>query len=312
MSRSREVRLAALWRTTRAAWPVGLALAAGLLCVAPASASDPGRWRQVSRSPLPFVYYQGVAADPRRRLFFDGLDVGLYRTSPSLREKARTEDAIPARVRASEGYNHIGDITWDAREGGRVLLPLECYTPGAPNGGNTCRTGSIGVADPRTLRWRYYVKLSPSEIPKAMWAEVSPDGRLLWTSSGEDLLAYDLHDVRKANAAPSGRRLRAVRRLARAVPPSGVTGAAFVAGRLFVAGSVGATKFQVWSIDLRDGSRRLEIQRRIAGESEGLVATPLLGGTLHWMITPVTSSSRPPTFPAGEVSLLSFAAARRR
>ena len=24
-----------------------------------------------------------------------------------------------------------------------------------------------------------------------MWAEVSPDGRWLWTSSGTDLLAYD-------------------------------------------------------------------------------------------------------------------------
>ena len=57
-------------------------------------------------------------------------------------------------------------------------------TPHGPNGGNPCRTGSIGVADPRTLRWRYYVKLEPAEIPKAMWAEVSPDGTLLWTSAG--------------------------------------------------------------------------------------------------------------------------------
>ena len=43
---------------------------------------------------------------------------------------------------------------------------------------------SIGVADPDTLAWRYYVKLDKSFIDKAMWAEVSPNGQLLWTSSG--------------------------------------------------------------------------------------------------------------------------------
>ena len=28
-----------------------------------------------------------------------------------------------------------------------MLLPLECYYPGQPNGGNTCQTGSLAVAD---------------------------------------------------------------------------------------------------------------------------------------------------------------------
>ncbi|MGZ4277651.1 MAG: hypothetical protein ACXVFK_13020, partial [Solirubrobacteraceae bacterium] len=92
-----------------------------------------------------------------------------------------------------EGYDHIGDISWDAAEHGRILLPLECYYPPA---GNTCQTGSIGVADPRTLKWRYYVKLDPRYIAKAMWAEVSPDGKLVWTSSGSDLLAYRDADVK--------------------------------------------------------------------------------------------------------------------
>ena len=80
---------------------------------------------------------------------------------------------IPPLVLATEGYNHVGDIGY---QGGRVLLPLECYTPGGPNGGNTCGTGSIGVADPSTLAFQYYVKLDPAEIPKAMWVEASPDG----------------------------------------------------------------------------------------------------------------------------------------
>ena len=79
---------------------------------------------------------------------------------------------------ATEGYNHVGDI---GHQGGRVLLPLECYTPGGPNGGNTCGTGSIGVADPATLAFQYYVKLDSAEIAKAMWVEASPDGKLLWT-----------------------------------------------------------------------------------------------------------------------------------
>ena len=129
-----------------------------------------------------------------------------------------------------EGYNHIGDISWDAREGGRLLLPLECYFPGEPNGGNTCQTGSIGVADPQSLQWRYYVKLDPTEIRKAMWNEVSPDGELVWTSSGDDLLAYRSTDVAQANAGPAGAPIHSVRRLVDAVPPSGITGATFVAG----------------------------------------------------------------------------------
>jgi hypothetical protein len=271
-----------------------------------ASAADPGRWREVRRSPIPTAYYQGIAASPSHRLFFDGVFSGLYRTNAKLVERAGTSDVIPAAVRAAEDYDHIGDIDWDRREGGRVLLPLECYYPGQPNGGNTCKTGSIGVADPRTLAWRYYVKLDPAQIPKAMWCAVSPNGRLLWTSSGGDLLAYRVRQIRRRNAAPAGPRLRAVRRLAGAVPPSGITGAAFVGRRLYVAGTEGETTFQVWSINLRTGSRRLEIEREVVGESEGLAVARVLGGTLHWIITPFTTTGRPPTYGSGHNTLLSF------
>ena len=86
-----------------------------------------------------------------------------------------------------------------------MLLPMECFTPGV---GNTCGTGAFGVADPATLAFRYYVKLDPAEIPKAMWAETSPDGSLIWTSSGDDLLAYRSSDVSEANRAPAGPLLR--------------------------------------------------------------------------------------------------------
>jgi hypothetical protein len=265
-----------------------LALALATLAPSPAHAADPGRWFLTGFSRLPLFYYQGVTSNPARNLFFDGIFVGLYRTTPKLRETAYVLNAIPAEVKNAEGYNHIGDISWDAAEGGRVLLPLECFSPGRPGGPNTCGTGSIGVADPVTLAWRYYVKLDPADIQKAMWVEVSPDGTLAWTSSGPDLLAYRKSDITGANAAPSARPIRPVRRLAGVVPPSGITGAAFYGQRLFVAGQ-GTGSFQAWSIDLATGKRRLEIERRFSGESEGLVVVRMLGGRLHWLIPGVVT-----------------------
>jgi hypothetical protein len=271
-------------------------LAAVAMAVLPASAlgADPGRWIETGHSPVPLEYFQGVTTDRGGNFYFDGIQVGLYRTDPLLVETARRESGIPVDVYLREGYNHIGDITWDKREGGRLLLPLECFIPFF---GNTCKTGSIGVADPETLAWRYYVKLDKAFIDKAMWAEVSPNGRLLWTSSGsgDDLLAYRVKDIAAHNAAPDAAPLRPVRVLAGAVPPSGITGAAFYGKRLFVAGQRGGP-FRVWSIDLRDGSRRLEIEKQVIGESEGLEVVDALGGALHWLITPFQTGGRPPTY----------------
>ena len=211
--------------------------------------------------------------------------------------------AIPAGVKTAEGYNHIGDPTWNTAEGGRVVLPFECYTSGAPNGGNTCGTGSFGVADPGSLALRYYVKLDPAEIPKAMWAESSPDGALVWTSSGNDLLAYRSSDVSAANAAPLAAPIRAATRLAGAVPPTGVTGAVFDRERLMLAGESDDT-YQVWGVNTRNGRRRLEIEMRICGESEGLDAIATLGGELHWLIAPFDSGCELTFGPTG--ALLHF------
>jgi len=284
-------------------------LAAMLVPAAPASARDPGRWLLTGYSSVSNSYWQGVSSAPGApSVFFSGLQQGLYRTTRSLAERAALDPAIPPAVLAAEGYNHVGDISWQRAEGGRVLLPLECFTPGAPGGGNTCGTGSIGVADPATLAFRYYVKLDPAEIPKAMWVEGSPDGRLLWTSSGGDLLAYRASEVTPARAAPAGPPLRAVRRLPGAVPPSGVTGAAFKAGRLFLAGASGTT-YQVWSVDVERGTRRLELELpNVQGEAEGLHSMRLLNGELHWLIAPLAIR---PTFPPS-VALLHFTRARGR
>jgi hypothetical protein len=279
-----------------------LAVIALLAVTAPAaSAADPGRWTFTGASALPLYDYQGVTSDPAGHFYFDGVDFGLYRTDSQLNEQARNDDVIPPTVTATEGYNHIGDLTWDAAEGGRILLPLECYYPPA---GNTCGTGSFGVADPATLQWRYYVKLDPKSIAKAMWAEVSPDGSLVWTSSGNDLLAYKTSAIKPDHAAPGGPLLKPTVRLRGAVPPSGITGATFHAGRLFVAGQDGDT-FQVWSIDTATGARQLEIERTIVGESEGLDEANALGGLLHWQVQPYNEEGLP-TYPPTNGELLHF------
>jgi hypothetical protein len=284
-------------------WIAGFVVCAALALGAPgvAAADDPGRWTETGASTMPLYYYQGVTSDPARNLYFDGIYFGLYRTDSQLHETARNDDVIPLTVHASEGYNHIGDISWDGAESGRILLPLECYYPPA---GNTCGTGSFGVADPATLRWRYYVKLDPAFIQKAMWAEISPNGKLIWTSHNNDLLAYRANQVIPANAAPTGPRLAPVRRVAGAVPPTGISGATFYGNRLFVAGQDGSL-FQVWSIDLETGARQLEIERQIVGESEGLDVVDALGGVLHWQIQPYNEQG-PPTYGIANGTLLHF------
>jgi hypothetical protein len=280
------------------------ALALTLAPSAPASARDPGRWTLTGWSSMPNSYWQGVAtAGPNKPLFFSGVFTGLHRTTRSLRQTGTFDPVIPASVAAAEGYNHVGDIGY---QGGRVLLPLECYTPGGPDGGNTCGTGSIGVADPATLTFQFYVKLDPAEIPKAMWVEASPDGQLLWTSSGPDLLAYNAADVAAANAAPGAAQIHSVRRLPGAVPPSGVTGAAFYRGRLLLAGAQGTT-YQVWSVDVSTGARRLELElTKVQGEAEGLTQVPLLGARLHFLVAPLAAK---PTF-GPTVGLLHFETGR--
>ncbi len=271
-------------RSVRAS--VALVAAAAILALAgppAAGAQDPGRWLLTGASSIPTSYWQGLTTDPTEaNVYFIGVFEGLWRTDPLLGQTAGVPNAIPPAVTSTEGYNHIGDPTWNPGEGGRVILPMECFTPGV---GNTCGTGAFGVADPVTLAFRYYVKLDPAEIPKAMWAETSPDGSLIWTSSGNDLLAYRSSEVSAANAGPAGPVLHAVRRLTGAVPPTGVTGAVFWHDRLLLAGENDGT-YQVWAVNLSNGDRQLELEMHVCGESEGLDVIPTLGGQLHWLIAP--------------------------
>ena len=228
---------------------------------------------------IPYEYLQGVASDGRS-FWFVGPDYGLAHTSAAFRQTSRVDNVIPAEVRKSEDYNHIGDPDWESAEGGRVLLPLECFWFGRPEP-NTCRTGSIGVADPATLRWRYYVKLDPAVIPKAMWVAASADG-LLWTSAGDDLLAFRSADVNPANAAPGGPAIGAVRQVPGAVAGIHVAGGAFHSGRLYLAGTDKASgAYLIRSFDPVSATTRPEVEHRRGSEAEGLDAS---GGVLRWVV----------------------------
>jgi hypothetical protein len=222
-----------------------------------------------------------MAADPAGNVFFSGSFAGIYRTR-DLREKASNTSPIPPDVAQREQYNHIGDIAWDAGEGGRLLLPLESYTPFGPEP-NPSKTGSIGVMDANTLSWRYYVKLDPAEIAKTQWVATTPDG-LVWTISGSDLLAYNLADVNPANAAPDGPVLHAVKRLP-GVAPGGAGGAVWFGGRLYMSvGGAGVSR--IVSVDLQTGATQAEYEQAGKFEVEGMDAGGYAGGVLHWELVP--------------------------
>jgi hypothetical protein len=269
-------------------------------------------WRASAVTATSIAYNQGIAFDPaRREFFFDGVssvrDSGLYRTNSTLVQTAANLAVLPA---TREGYNHAGDLSFDP-VGHRVLLPLECYYPAS--GGNTCGVGAIGVADPVSLRLLYYVNLNTAQIQKAMWAEISPDGGWIWTSSGTDLLVYRAAEVNAATAARQrAGRLGVVtgKDLGSVLPASGVTGAAFYQDvftgrpRLLLALNRG-TYSEVVSYTTgsgRDGSPTVgsgptsEIvvaQSPSENESEGLAVTGAglalnpLGGVLDWQMLPV-------------------------
>jgi hypothetical protein len=269
-------------------------------------------WQLKSTTTASIAYNEGIAFDQALGNFYlDGVistsNSALYRANTSLAPTG----ANLAVLATKEGYNHVGDLSFDPVRR-RLILPLECYDPFS-NPSNTCGKGAFGVADPATLKFLYYVNLWKPQIQKAMWDEISPDGRWIWTSSGTHLLAYRAANVNVQTAANQrsgawgglgGTDLGAV------LPGSGVTGATFYAEpvtgvpRLFLAVDRG-TYFQV--ISYRTGTApggapvllsarpRTEITLNKSfsnAESEGLTVTGRvhgsypLGAVLHWQMLP--------------------------
>jgi hypothetical protein len=293
-------------RILRSLLSIGIAAAMGSW---PASAS--ADWALSRTAFTSILYNQGITFDQARGdFYFDGVtstsNSGLYRTDAQLSLTAAKFFVIPG---TTEGYNHTGDLSFDPLRR-RILLPLECFYPA--KGGNTCGVGAIGVADPATLRFLYYVNLSPGQIAKAMWVEASPDGRWLWTSSGTHLLVYRASDVSPEVAGQQRAGLQGGivgDDLGAVLPTDAVTGASFYTEpfthttHLLLALNRG-TSSEVVSYELA-GARapRLESttptllitvpQSFFDHESEGLAITrPLnlsvpLGGVLHWQMLPV-------------------------
>ncbi len=259
-------------------------IAVALLAAVPsaAQAADPALWVKTSQLTKPAYYRQGIASDPAGDVFYSGSFAGLYRTHGD-KEVVSNTNPIPKDVAATEGYNHIGDIAWDAGEGGRVLLPLEDYQPFQADQ-NPAKTGSIGVMDAKTLAWKYYVKLDPAEIPKTQWVATDAPEGLVWTISGTDLLAYSLSDLTMANAAPGAAPIHSVRRLVNAAP-DGAGGGVVLRGRLYLSTQSGKVNRLV-SVDTHTGASRVELELPGTLEAEGLDAGPYLGGLLHWELVP--------------------------
>jgi hypothetical protein len=286
---------------------IGVAATSGW-CAAPSSAD----WRQSRITFASILYNQGITFDRARGdFYFDGVtstsNSGLYRTDSTVSLTAADFTVIPG---TTEGYNHAGDLGFDPVRR-RILLPLECFYPA--NGGNTCGVGAIGVADPTTLRFLYYVNLAPEQIAKAMWVEASPDGRWLWTSSGTHLLVYRASDVspevaRQQRAGTMGGIVGDD--LGAVLPTDSVTGASLYTEpfthttHLLLALNRG-TYSEVMSYELAPGRGAPRLASRTPTslitvpqsffdhESEGLaIALPLtvsapLGGVLHWQMLPV-------------------------
>ena len=269
-------------------------------------------WNLNGTSSASVAYNQGITFQAPGTFFFDGVsstsNSALYRTTSTLSRTASNLAVIPP---TKEGYNHAGDLSFDP-VGGRLLLPLECYYPSS-SPSNTCGSGAFGVVDPMTLSFLYYVRLWTPQIQKAMWAEITPDGRWIFTSSGTHLLAYKAADVNQQRAdnqragvwgGLGGTDLGAV------LPTGNVTGGAFYVDplsgvlRLLVALDRGGS-FQVVSYGtgtdpsgapvLLSSTPTLEttvVQSSSNSESEGLAITGALngsyplGGVLHWQMLP--------------------------
>ena len=278
-------------------------LLAGVLAIVSPPSPAQAAWRLQAERSLPAVHNQGVARDPvTGALFFSGTpsvaNSALIRTDPRLRRLAARFAVLP---RTPQGFNHIGDLAFDARRR-RLLLALECYRPAA--GGNTCGRGAIAVADPRALAVRHRVDLDPAQIAKAMWVEASPDGGWIWTSSGRRLLAYRAANVSAVTAARQRTGAAAPLRgldLGPVLPSSGVTGGAVLPNRdgaeryrLVLPINAGARLQLVsYGIAQRGGvpllispRPRTEVslpRSQRAREPEGLAAVP---GGLLWQVKP--------------------------
>ena len=216
-----------------------------------------------------------------------------------LREQARRRSRS-AGGDCREGYNHIGDPTWDAREGGRLLLPLECYRQGSRRQQHLQARHAIGVADPLTLRWRFLVDRPGRDREGDVGRGVTGRPAGLDVNGGV-LLAYRTTAIHRT-AGPLRRRA-----------PLGRRAAGHQRGRLLrrPAAGRGQRRRRVRGQLDRPRHRRPpagDPAARQALESEGLDVVDNMGGVLHWIVRPLSGQGNvllhyTPTTPRGRLRL---------
>lgn len=280
---------------------VALALL-GVLAGAPltARAADPGAWVLAGAARAPETATGGIAHDAAGGRFLAG-GTTLLRTDGRLRPDLTLRAAIPGELLGDPGFDRVGDPGWDAA-GGRLVVPLACRA----GAGATCGSGGLALFAPN-LDWRVGITLDAEAAPGGRWAAPAPDGALVWTAAGTDLLAYRTGDLTQANATLTGGPIRPAVRLPGAGPAGELTGGAFWQGRLYLTAG-GPGPLRIWSIDVGAPSpvARLEVERGIAGAAAGLDAVPARGGVLQWLVAPPAGGARPTVLtlaPAGDGAL---------
>lgn len=270
----------------------------GLALVLPAhaAAAGPGSWVVSGVERPPAGATTGIAGDGTGARFVTG-GTALLRTDARLATELTLRAAIPGELVRTPAFTGLGDPGWTPAAR-RLVAPLLCGT----GAGADCGRGGLALFD-RDLNWKVGVTLDAADGPAARWAAPSPDGALVWTSAGPDLVAYRVVDLVPANATLTGGPVRAAVRLPGAAPPGTVTGGAFWDGRLYLAVQSQGT-VQLWSADVAAAApqARLEAEREVRGTSAGLDAGPYGGGLVHWLIAPPADGS-PATYGPGPALL---------
>ena len=261
-------------------------LAALAAAPATASAKDPGRWIVTGATSVPNDYFQGLTSNPADTLgLLHGLLPGPLEDHP---EAAAGRPAcrwpIPPAVAAAEGYNHIGDPTWDRAEGGRVILPLECYSPrpGQHLRHRRVRRGRPGHARLPLLREARSGRDPEGDVGRGL-ARREAD-----LDEQRERPARLPHERREGGerGARRTRRSSAARRLAGAVPPSGITGAVFVGGQA-APGGRGRAATRSGPSTRRPAGAGSSSRPRCAARPRASTRSPRSAATLHWLLSPI-------------------------
>ena len=223
-----------------------------------ASAADPGRWVETGFSSVPFEYFQGITSDPAGNLWFDGFYGRPLPHHSGTRRAGTRRDEIPVDV-----YRARATTTSATSAGTRRGRPPAAAAGvlSTPSVGNTCGTGSFGVADPTTLAVALLREARPGrhregDVGRGLARRLADLDLGRQRPAGLPHLATSRRPTprRRARAQPVRRLATPCRRAASPAPPS-------KGGRLLLAGQDAAPSRSGRSTDT--GERRLELERDI-------------------------------------------------